>query len=153
MTDKPTNPKDMAAVAKLPLHLVPSTLQIFAALAFAEGASKYGAYNWRAAGVRASVYISAMERHLAKWKNGEECDATTGVSHLASILACAGIILDARLCGKLTDDRPPLAPVSPLIDGLEQEVRRVYDLFADRAPHHHTIGDDGAITSSQRQPA
>lgn len=144
MTDTPTNPKDMAAVTKLPLHLVPSTLPVFAALAFAEGASKYGAYNWRAAGVRASVYISALERHLAKWKNGEECDATTGVPHLASILACAGIILDARLCGKLTDDRPPAAPVSALIDDAEADIKRVYDLFADRTPHHHTIGDVAA---------
>ena len=50
MTTKPTNPKDAIGAAKLPLHLVPDTLRIYAAMAFAEGASKYGAYNWRAAG-------------------------------------------------------------------------------------------------------
>ena len=25
---------------------------------------KYGSWNWRAAGVRASVYVSALERHI-----------------------------------------------------------------------------------------
>jgi hypothetical protein len=141
MTDKPTNPKDQIAVTKLPLHLVPSTLEIFAALAFAEGAAKYGAYNWRVAGVRASVYKSALDRHLKKWWNGEWADRKTGVPHLASAIACLAIILDAGVCGTLTDDRPPAAPVSDLIDGLEADVRRLLDLFAGHAPHHWTIDD------------
>jgi hypothetical protein len=141
MTDKPTNPKDQIAVTKLPLHLVPSTLEVFAVLAFLEGASKYGAFNWRVAGVRASVYKSAAERHLKKWWNGEWADKRTGVPHLASAIACLAIILDAGVCGKLTDDRPPPAPVSDLIDGMEADVRRLLDLFADRNPHHFTIDD------------
>lgn len=142
MTDaKPTNPKDMVAVTKLPLHLVPSTISAYAALAFAEGAAKYGAYNWRAAGVRASVYKSALQRHLEKWWNGEWADPATGVPHLASVIACAGILLDADLVDKLTDDRPPPAPVSGLIDGMGADVRRIYEMFADRDPHHWTIGD------------
>ena len=127
MTDaKPTNPKDMVAVTKLPLHLVPSTISAFAALAFAEGAAKYGAYNWRASGVRASVYKSALQRHLEKWWNGEWADPATGVPHLASVIACAGILLDARLVDKLTDDRPPAAPLSEAIDAMEADVRRIY---------------------------
>lgn len=142
MTDgKPTNPKDMVAVTKLPLHLVPSTISAFAALAFAEGAAKYGAYNWRASGVRASVYKSALQRHLEKWWNGEWADPATGVPHLASVIACAGILLDARLVDKLTDDRPPAAPLSEAIDAMEADVRRIYEMFADRAPRHWTIGD------------
>lgn len=142
MTDgNPTNPKDMVAVTKLPLHLVPSTISAYAALAFAEGAAKYGAYNWRASGVRASVYKSALQRHLEKWWNGEWADPATGVPHLASVIACAGILLDARLVDKLTDDRPPGAPISEAIDAMEADVRRIYEMFADRAPHHWTIGD------------
>jgi hypothetical protein len=139
MSDKPTNPKDALAVAKLPLHLVPSTLTAYAALSFAEGAAKYGAYNWRDAGVRASIYISALERHLAKWKNGEECDPVTRVPHLASALACIGIILDADLCGKLTDDRPLPAPLGMLIDAGEPIVRGLQEMFADRHPLHCTL--------------
>lgn len=138
---KPTNPKDQLAIAKLPLHLVPSTLAAYAAMAFAEGATKYGAFNWRVAGVRASVYVSALERHLAKWKNGEEADARTGVPHLASALACLGIILDAKLCGKLTDDRPPAAPMAGLIDEAEPLVANLLQIFADCSPKHCTQAD------------
>jgi hypothetical protein len=144
MTDdlKPTNPKDMAATARLPLYLVPDTLKAYAALAFAEGAAKYGAYNWRRAGVLSSIYISAAERHLAAWKNGEDVDPQTGVPHLASVLASIGIILDADLCGKLTDDRPPPAPIAALQRASEDKIARIQTLFADRNPHHHTILDD-----------
>lgn len=139
--NKPTNPKDALAVAKLPLHLVPDTIEAYAALAFAEGASKYGAYNWRIAGVLASVYHSALKRHLASWHNGEEEDPVTGVPHLASVIACAGILLDAQLCGKLTDDRPPRTDLAGRIRSAEAEVAKVLGLFADRAPRHYTIAD------------
>jgi hypothetical protein len=146
MTDQePTNPKDAMAVSKLPLHLVPDTLRAYAALAFAEGAAKYGAYNWRVAGVRASVYRSALDRHLMKWWNGEWADEATGVPHLASVIACAGILLDAHIAGKLTDDRPPVAPLSPLIDAMAADVARIVDLVSSANPHHHTIRDAKAI--------
>lgn len=139
---KPTNPKDAIASSKLPLHLVPSTLEAYAALALAEGAIKYGSYNWRAMGVRASVYHSALRRHVAKWWNGEWADPKTGVPHLANALACIGIILDAQTCGKLTDDRPPACDVSALIDGMEAEVRHLKETFPGADPHHWTIGDE-----------
>lgn len=138
---QPTNPKDALAIAKLPLHLVPDTIEAYAALAFAEGASKYGAYNWRVAGVLASVYHSALKRHLASWHNGEDADPVTGVPHLASVIACAGILLDAQLCGKLTDDRPPPADVAGRIRSAEAEVAKVLALFAERNPRHYTIAD------------
>ncbi len=130
--EKPTNPKDALAVTRLPLQLVPSTMEAYAALAFAEGAAKYGQFNWRVAGVRASVYIGAIRRHLAKWQNGEEADPKTGVPHLASALASIAIILDAKLCGKLVDDRPPASPVSALIDEMEPQIKAIFDLFPSR---------------------
>ncbi len=117
---KSTNPKDRIATDKLPLDLVPDTISAFAALAFAEGAAKYGAYNWRVAGVRASIYRAALDRHLKSWWNGENEDPFTGVPHLASIIACAGILLDAEIAGKLTDDRPPVVPLGEprYVDGI-----------------------------------
>jgi hypothetical protein len=139
---KPKNPKDAAANNKLPVHLVPDTVVVYAALAFTEGAAKYGAFNWRGAGVSMSVYISALERHLKKLKNGEWCDPVTKVPHLSSIIACAGIIADAHLVGKLTDDRPPVAPIAKLIDDSEETVAHIRSLFPDRVPHHWTINDE-----------
>lgn len=140
---KDTNPKDAIGSAKLPLHLVPDTLQAFAALAFAEGASKYGAYNWRAKGARASVYVSALRRHLAKWWNGEDADEATGVPHLASAAACIAVLIDVSVANRLVDDRPPaLADLPGDIDGwMTDLVARVRELNARHDPHHWTIKD------------
>lgn len=137
-SSKATNPKDAVGSTKLPLHLVPDTLVVFAAESFLEGALKYGAYNWRVAGVRASIYKSALQRHLAAWWNGEEADPDTGVPHLASVIACAGIVLDAKLCGKLNDDRPPLAPVAALIRYQATRVAALKEQFKEHSPHHYT---------------
>lgn len=140
MNNKPTNPKDAFGSAKVPLGLVPDTITAHVALAFLEGALKYGRYNWRIAGVRASIYNDAMERHRKKWWNGENCDKKTRVKHLASIIACAGILLDAELCGKLNDDRPPSVDgFSDFIDGLDAQVAHLKDLFKGHSPAQYTI--------------
>lgn len=142
MTTKPTNPKDIIGSAKLDTGLVPDTLPLYAALAFTEGALKYGRFNWRVAGVRASVYNAALRRHLTRWWNGEDCDPKTGVPHLASILACAGILLDAKACGKLTDDRPPaLLALGQLLEDMQPLLAQLRDQFREHNPHQYTIAD------------
>ena len=138
---KPTNPKDVIGSTKLSMGLVPDTVDAEVALAYLEGALKYGRYNWRKAGVRSSVYRDAMHRHMAKWWNGEDEDPTTRVKHLASIIASAGILLDAELVGKLTDDRPPRAPVAELIQKADEKVAHLKELFKDHSPHQYTIDD------------
>lgn len=135
---KPTNPKDMIGATKLPLNLVPDTLVMYACMAYLEGAVKYGAYNWRVAGVRFSIYVAAARRHEKKLWNGEWADPVTKVPHIASIIACWGIIADARECGKLLDDRPPKADMGRLIAECEEVTTHVAKLFEDKRPHHHT---------------
>lgn len=138
---KPTNPKDAIGSTKLPLHLVPDTLVAYASLAHLEGALKYGTHNWRVAGVRASIYRAALDRHVMKWWNGEWADPATGVPHLANAVACIAILLDAHTLGKLTDDRPPSSPVAALIDGMAADVARLKDTFQGHDPRHYTIAD------------
>jgi len=139
---KASNPKDAIAQSKLPLELVPDSLRVYAALGFLEGALKYGRYNWRVAGVRASVYRAALDRHLAKWWSGENADLVTGVPHLASAVACLGILIDASVSRKLTDDRPPAQPLlSLVIDETQEEVSRLKELFKGHNPHQYTIAD------------
>ena len=82
---KDTNPKDAIGVTKIDMGLVPDSAIVAEALAFSEGALKYGRYNWRIAGVRSSVYHAALLRHLSRWWNGEDADPDTGVPHLASV--------------------------------------------------------------------
>lgn len=138
---KDTNPKDAIGSKKLPMHLIPGTAKAAMALAFLEGALKYGKYNWRVAGVRASIYLDAMQRHLEKFKDGEDCDPETGVPHLGSIMACAAILIDASVFEKLNDDRPPSGPVGEYIDSLQENVRHLQEFFADKNPRQYTIED------------
>jgi hypothetical protein len=139
---KPTNPKDAIGSKKLPLDLVPDTAIAEMATAFLEGALKYGKYNWRVEGVRASIYIAAMRRHIAKYTNGEDEDETTRVKHLASAMACCAIIIDADIRGKLVDDRPPSSPVSEHLNDLSEKVVFLQELFKDHNPHQHVITDE-----------
>jgi hypothetical protein len=139
---KATNPKDAIGGTKLPLDLVPDTAVMYMALAFLEGALKYGKYNWRIAGVRWSIYEAAFERHRMKLRQGEWADAKTKVPHMASMMACLAIILDAKACGKLVDDRPPSClQVSSMIDDMVQDVAHLKDVFKDFNPHQYTIED------------
>jgi hypothetical protein len=58
---KDTNPKDAVGSDKLPLHLWPESATMYGCLGLLEGMSKYGRSNWRAAGVRASIYYDACK--------------------------------------------------------------------------------------------
>ena len=137
---KPTNPKDLIGSNKVPLDLVPVTSMAYQALGHLEGDLKYGLVNWRETGVKTSVYLGAMLRHLGKFINGEDADATTHVPHLGSMLASLGIIVDAKVTGHLVDDRPKSAvEVSAWLDSLEDNVRHLRTLYADKNPVHYTI--------------
>lgn len=138
--EKPSNPKDIIGSGKLPVGLVPDVVTAEASLAFLEGALKYGRYNWRVAGVRASVYNDAIERHRKRWWNGENRDRKTRIKHLASIIASCGILLDAELCGRLTDDRPPSVDMSQVID-VDDQIAYLKELFKDHSPKQYTIED------------
>lgn len=100
------NPKTAVGVTKVPLHLVPPSASHHLALAFKDGAAKYGPFNWREHTVSASVYVAAAKRHIDAWWDGEDLSPDAKVEHLAHAMACMAIILDAASVGKLNDDRP-----------------------------------------------
>ncbi len=112
----PQNPKDITGLQKVPLHLVPPASTIYQALSMADGAKKYGPYNWRENAVIASIYVSAARRHLDAWFDGEELAQDSGVPHLGHALSCLGIIVDALETGNLIDDRPSPGPTSRLLE-------------------------------------
>lgn len=110
-----TNPKDLLGSKKVHLFLVPAASKIYQALAMEDGARKYGPYNWRDKKVQLSIYISALERHIEAFKDGEEIASDSGVPHLAHAIANLGIIIDALETGCLIDDRPLKGAASNLI--------------------------------------
>ena len=128
MSSKPTNnPKDTEGVKRVPLGLFPQTALIAGAMAFLEGHIKYRKYNWREAGVRASIYHDALLRHLFAWYNGEDIDPGSGLPHLWKAIACLAILIDSEQAGVLNDDRPPPAPVQEMIDRLNDDVVRMIE--------------------------
>jgi hypothetical protein len=139
---KPTNPKDAIGSDKLPIHLWPETATIMGTVALLDGALKYGRSNWREAGVRATIYIDALRRHLAAYAEGEDIDPDSGAPHLAHILACAAILVDAGAAGKLTDDRCYNgAGYRRLVEEMTPHVGRLKSKHADKSPKHYTIED------------
>lgn len=113
---KDTNPKDLVGQTKAQMWMVPPAGRIAMAEAFMDGAAKYQPYNWRDKGVRISVYISAIERHLMDYLDGENVARDSNVHHLGHIMACCAILLDATAQGNVVDDRPAAGAASRLLE-------------------------------------
>ena len=137
MTKKESNPKDAVANGKIPMHLWPATATAVGALAMHYGQLMYGRNNWREAGVRASVYVSACQRHLAAWFEGEDSDQESSIPHLAHALACLAILVDAQAANKLTDDRQYPGGYRKLMDELTPLVAMVNEKYKDQEEPRH----------------
>lgn len=135
------NPKDAIGDKKLPLWLLSPIAKAHWALAHFAGNIKYGAWNWRAAGIRKSIYLSAMQRHMDGYLSGEEYDPVDGTHHLGNIMACAAILLDAQAAGKVIDDRPPMVDHRPTYRECEAMMAKLREMYADKSPKHWTIAD------------
>ena len=104
------NPKTVQGLAKAPLHLVPPALVEGAAEAFANGAEKYGPFNWREAQISSTVYYAACLRHLHAWydrADPQDAAPDSEVHHLKHAVACLALLLDTMGTDLLNDNRPP----------------------------------------------
>lgn len=141
------NPKDLVAQSRLDTSLIPDTFLVELALAFYEGALKYGRYNWRMAPVKASVYFSAFDRHFRKFNAGEMRDKKTGTAHMGYVGCCAAIIHDAMIRGTMVDDRPPRGrnklDFSAWLDGeVSRRMKKLQVMFESYTPRQFTIRDN-----------
>ena len=105
------DPKGKAGALKTPLHLIPPAASREIARVHAHGAEKYEPYNWRETPVQSLTYVAAIMRHLDAWRDGQDLDPESGLSHLAHIGANVNIMLDAKACGMLVDNRHKVAEV------------------------------------------
>jgi len=112
VTVKPTNPKDAIGIKKVPYSTLSGPVLAEAALGMMEGALKYGRHNYRAIGVRASVYYDATRRHLDQWWEGEDWDpeSKAALHHVTKAITSLIVLRDAMINNKFTDDRPPRSP-------------------------------------------
>ena len=139
MEVKDTNPKDAIGISKAPMSTVSAAVLMEVGVAMLEGASKYGRHNYRAAGVRASVYYDALMRHAMAWWEGEDLDSDSGMSHVTKAIATLVVLRDAMLQGKFTDDRPPRS--APFLPALNDTAAALLVKHADKHPRHYTIED------------
>ena len=121
---KDSNPKDNIGCTKPGLSAVPCAPLYEAGAALAYGGKKYGRHNWRAIGVRSSVYYDAVLRHLMAWWEGEDIDPVeqggSGLPHLAHAIAGLMVYRDCEIAGITTDDRPirvgnPSTPLTAIV--------------------------------------
>ena len=117
---KPTNPKDALGIKKVPMHCVSCAVMAELGLAMMEGGRKYGTHNYRAMGVRGSVYYDAVFRHMMSWWEGQDVDPDSGVSHVTKAIACLVVLRDSMIMENWEDDRPIRLPDGLGIDQLNK---------------------------------
>lgn len=136
---KDTNPTDAISVDKLQNWLCSPLAHAHWSHAQYVGACKYGAWNWRAAGARASVYINAIKSHLSKFENGEDFDKEDLQHHLGAIMASCAILIDCQELGNLVDDRSPPVPLQEARDIIEYKMKITKEKYKDKNPIHYSI--------------
>lgn len=139
MTAKPSNPKDLVGVRKAPMSTVSAAVMAEVGVAMLEGAAKYGRHNYRAVGVRASVYYDATMRHLFSWWEGEDIDPDSGMSHITKAITSLVVLRDAMIQNMMADDRAPVS--KDFYAALNAAAGAILDRHADKSPRHFTIAD------------
>lgn len=97
---------DVTIDKNTPFHVLPWRVIFEASLGMMEGGRKYGRHNYRAVGVRASVYYDATMRHTGDWLSGKSIDSDSNLSHLTKAISSCHVLLDSMIKGNWIDDRP-----------------------------------------------
>lgn len=141
---KESNPKDAIGSTKPPIANVPLSVLSEVGMALAEGQYKYGGYNWRVIGVRASVYWDATFRHIKAWWEGEDTDPDSKLSHITKAISALMVLRDAMIQDNWTDDRPPRSKQTPtqVSDQYKQMLERLKSLQPDPVKGYTQKGQD-----------
>lgn len=139
LSSKLSNPKDVCGVRKAPMSTVSAAVLAEIGVAMLEGSCKYGRHNYRAAGVRASVYYDATMRHLMAWWEGEDIDPDSGMSHITKAITSLVVLRDAMIQGMVDDDRAPSS--AEFYQRLNALAGEILERHADKSPRHYTIAD------------
>lgn len=140
LTSKDTNPKDAVATKKLSVSTVSMPVLAEVSIGMLEGARKYGRHNYRVAGVRASVYYDATQRHLMQWWEGEDIDPDSGLSHITKAITSLVVLRDAMIQNKWTDDRPPVSASGWLRD-LQPKIDEIFERIPTAAQAYTKVAE------------
>lgn len=140
-TSKPSNPKDSVGIKKVYFSVIPWGVISELGLAMLEGARKYGRHNYRAVGVRASVYFDATFRHLNDWWEGEDTDPDSGLSHITKAIASLTVLRDSMIRGNWEDDRPPCMKKGWMQE-LNRKAAEIVEKYPDPAKTYREDNND-----------
>ena len=129
MKTKGENPKARFGKAKAPFFGIPWSAVAYLGAVMDGGATKYGAYNYRETTITATTYHDAIMRHFLKWADGEDVDDESGQPHLAHIMACCALYLDADLLGMTDDDRNKTGLMAGLLESLATSTSQYRDAY------------------------
>lgn len=103
-----TDPKTGGQKGKKPeaYALIPAAPLAELARVFGYGSDKYEAWNW-SRGYAWNLSVSALFRHIERWRAGESIDPESGRHHLAMANFHLMILQEFERLGLGTDDRQP----------------------------------------------
>jgi hypothetical protein len=132
---KASNPKDALGIKKIPQSTISAPVMAEVGIGMLEGALKYGRHNYRAIGVRGSIYYDGTLRHLNAWWEGEDLDPDSfvGLHHVTKAIASLCVLRDAMIQNKFTDDRPPKTKDGWMIP-LNEKVKALIEKYPNPVP-------------------
>lgn len=137
---KQSNPKDACGTKKVPFSTIPGPVLGEIGLALFEGARKYGKHNYRAIGVRYSVYYDAALRHLIAWWEGQDEDPDSGLSHITKAIAGLIVLKDSMNQENAHDDRPIKVKNQEWVLDLNKKAGEIIDKYKDALPPYTEQG-------------
>jgi hypothetical protein len=142
---KLSNPKDGVGIKKVPFSTIPCQVEGEVGLALFEGARKYGKYNYRAIGVRYSVYYDATMRHLKAWHEGQDIDPDSGLNHVVKAIAGLVVLRDSMLQENAVDDRPPKAKNQNWIQEQNKKAEEIINKYPNAVEPYTQLSLDKTI--------
>lgn len=89
---------------KLPMELVPVSVNTSLAKVLHVGSKKYAKNNWRL-GMSWSIVMGCLERHYNAFKAGEDIDKETGLRHIELLLCNVAFLNEYFYTHPQLDDR------------------------------------------------
>ena len=84
-------------------------------------------------------------RHLNAWRDGEDLDPESGLSHIAHIATSCNILLDAAACGTLQDDRNKRPATLTREEAFQKLVESPPSAYVKVVDHDLKVGDEAFV--------
>lgn len=135
---------------KIRYSLIPKAAKDRMAEALMYGAELYGEFNWKSGGDKLSILklCDSLERHLEKFKEGEDFDGESKLHHIGHVLANAAFLAEFIDKGTGVDDRyqpddEKFPGIVSYLDSIESSyIQSQFDLWRGCRKHYQISEDE-----------